>query len=60
MIEILSWIIVSANVFFKICIAIEICFCLYKISKGIRSDQNTVVVYSLLGILMAAISIMLK
>lgn len=60
MIEILSWIIVSVNIVFKICITIELCFCLYKISKGLKNDQNTAVVYSLLGILMAVIGIMLK
>ena len=60
MIEILSWIIVSVNIVFKICIAIELCLCLYKISKGLKSDQNTTVIYSLIGILMAVIGIMLK
>ena len=60
MLEILSWILLIANMLFKICIIIEICFCLYKVSRGLKSDQNVVVIYSLLGILMAAIYIAFK
>ena len=60
MLEILSWILLIANTLFKICIIIEICVCLYKVSRGLKSDQNVVVIYSLLGILMAAIYIAFK
>ena len=50
MLEILSWILLIANTL----------FCLYKVSRGLKSDQNVVVIYSLLGILMAAIYIAFK
>ena len=60
MIEIISWILVIANMLFKICVSIEISFCLHKISRGLRSDQNVVVIYSLLGILMGVIYLAFK
>lgn len=60
MIEILSWILLIANMLFKICVIIEISFCLHKISRGLRSDQNVVVIYSLLGILMGVIYLAFK
>lgn len=60
MIEILSWILVIANMLFKICVIIEISFCLYKVSRGLKSDQNVVVIYSLLGILMGVIYLAFK
>lgn len=60
MIESLSWILLIINMLFKTCVTIEICFCLYKISKGLKSDRNVVAIYSLLGIFMAVIYLVFK